>query len=55
MQRFKLWGNVRLVGWRVMVTGCDEDPMVDRQKEHMKMLVVKGVQIMSQFSEAIML
>lgn len=46
----KLWKNVRLLGWKVMVTGCDGDPMMDRQMEFVDMLVTKDVRVVGHFS-----
>ncbi|KAI8032023.1 Carboxylesterase 1 [Camellia lanceoleosa] len=42
--------RVRLLGWKVMVTGCEGDPLIDRQMEVAKMLKEKGVQVMAQFN-----
>ncbi|CAK7336654.1 unnamed protein product [Dovyalis caffra] len=47
----KLWENLRLLGWKVMVTGCDGDPMIDRQIEFVNMLVTRDVKVLSHFSE----
>ncbi|KAF2311815.1 hypothetical protein GH714_026867 [Hevea brasiliensis] len=47
----KLWENMRLLGWRVLVTGCDGDPTIDRQMELVEMLRAKNVGIASHFSE----
>ncbi|KAJ9128660.1 hypothetical protein P3X46_030643 [Hevea brasiliensis] len=47
----KLWENMRLLGWRVLVTGCDGDPTIDRQMELVEMLRATNVGIASHFSE----
>ncbi|XP_021730482.1 carboxylesterase 1-like [Chenopodium quinoa] len=44
-------GQVRDLGWRVMVVGCDGDPLLDRQVGLVKMLEEKGVIVKSMFSE----
>ncbi|KAI4351839.1 hypothetical protein L6164_006149 [Bauhinia variegata] len=39
------------LGWRVMVTGCGGDPLVDRQKELVKLLEHKAMQVVDHFVE----
>ncbi|KAL0299457.1 UNVERIFIED_CONTAM: putative carboxylesterase [Sesamum radiatum] len=43
--------KLRDQGWRVLVTGCDGDPMVDRQIGLVKMLKEKGVDAVGEFSK----
>ena len=38
-------------GWRVLVTGTGGDPMVDRQKEVMKMMEERKVKVVGHFTE----
>ncbi|CAK7337149.1 unnamed protein product [Dovyalis caffra] len=47
----KLWENLRLLGWKVLVTGCDGDPMIDRQMEFVNMLVTRDIKVLSHFSK----
>ncbi|KAG8381413.1 hypothetical protein BUALT_Bualt06G0119500 [Buddleja alternifolia] len=37
--------------WKIMVIGCDGDPLVDREIEFVKMLKEKGVDVVGEFSE----
>ncbi|XP_050221378.1 probable carboxylesterase 120 [Mercurialis annua] len=46
-----LWENIERLGWEVLVTGCDGDPMIDRQMEVVEMLKVKNVKVESHFRE----
>ncbi|PSS33136.1 Carboxylesterase [Actinidia chinensis var. chinensis] len=41
----------KLLGWKVIVTGCDGDPLIDRQMELVKILEKKGVQTIASFDE----
>ena len=45
----ELLDQIKLIGWKVLVTGCDGDPLVDRQIELAKMLEEKGVQVVGHF------
>lgn len=47
----KFWDKMRLLGWRVLVTGCNGDPTIDRQMELVQMLRAKNVGITGHFSE----
>ncbi|KAK4489479.1 hypothetical protein RD792_005288 [Penstemon davidsonii] len=43
--------KVKDQGWRLLVTGCDGDPLVDRQIEFVRMLKEKGLDAIDEFSE----
>ncbi|KAL3834540.1 hypothetical protein ACJIZ3_009276 [Penstemon smallii] len=43
--------NVKDQGWRLLVTGCCGDPLVDRQIEFMRMLKEKGLDVIGEFSD----
>ncbi|XP_041002722.1 carboxylesterase 1-like [Juglans microcarpa x Juglans regia] len=43
--------KIKLLGWRVLVTGCDGDPLIDRQMELIAMMEEKGVVVESQFGK----
>ncbi|XVF81814.1 hypothetical protein PTKIN_Ptkin15bG0186200 [Pterospermum kingtungense] len=45
----KLLDKVVSVGWRVLVTGCDGDPLIDRQIGLTKLMEEKGVKVVSNF------
>ncbi|KAF8044309.1 hypothetical protein BT93_A2333 [Corymbia citriodora subsp. variegata] len=50
----KLWEGVdkmRSLGWRLLVTGCDGDLLIDRQVEMAKLLKEKGLSVVSDFTE----
>ncbi|KAK4837613.1 hypothetical protein QYF36_006922 [Acer negundo] len=42
--------QIKRLGWQVMVTGCDGDPLIDRQIEVVKLMEEKGVKVMSHFA-----
>lgn len=42
---------MRSLGWRLLVTGCDGDPLIDRQVELVKLLKEKGLRVVSDFTE----
>ncbi|XP_030473303.2 carboxylesterase 1-like [Syzygium oleosum] len=44
-------GKMRSLGWRLLVIGCDGDPLIDRQVEFAKMLQEKGVSVARDFTE----
>ena len=39
------WDKIRSLGWRVMVVGCDEDPMIVRQMALVEWLKKLGVEV----------
>ncbi|XP_061349071.1 carboxylesterase 1-like [Gastrolobium bilobum] len=43
--------KIKELGWRVLVSGNGEDPLVDRGKELVKLMEEKGVQVVSDFEE----
>ncbi|KAF7813215.1 carboxylesterase 1-like [Senna tora] len=43
--------RVGRLGWRVLVTGCSGDPLVDRQVEVAKMMKERGVEVVGHFTE----
>ncbi|KAE8736465.1 Carboxylesterase 1 [Hibiscus syriacus] len=45
----KLLEKLASVGWRVFVTGCDGDPLIDRQVGLVKLMEEKGVKVASHF------
>lgn len=45
----KVLEKIRLFGWRVAVFGCDGDQLVDRQRELVKLLEGKSVNVVGQF------
>ncbi|KAI9160233.1 hypothetical protein LWI28_006405 [Acer negundo] len=42
--------QIKRLGWKVMVTGCDGDPLIERQIEVVKLMEEKGVKVMSHFA-----
>ena len=48
---FDQFDQIRELGWWVVVTGCDGDPLIDRQMELVEMLKKKGVKVEAQFNE----
>ncbi|KAK2653713.1 hypothetical protein Ddye_013569 [Dipteronia dyeriana] len=42
--------QIKLLRWKVMVTGCDGDPLIDRQIELVKFMEQKGVQVVGHFT-----
>ncbi|KAL9409570.1 hypothetical protein AB3S75_047892 [Citrus x aurantiifolia] len=47
----KLVDQIRLLGWKVMVIGCDRDPLIDRQIELVRMMEHKEMQVVTHFQE----
>ncbi|GLT49310.1 hypothetical protein SLA2020_228740 [Shorea laevis] len=47
--RSKLLKKVRSVGWRVLINGCEGDPLVDKQKEVVKLMEENGVEVIGHF------
>ncbi|KAM3688512.1 hypothetical protein ACJW31_10G156100 [Castanea mollissima] len=45
----KLLEKIRLLGWKVLVTGCDGDHLFDRQVELAKLLEEHGVHVVGHF------
>jgi len=45
----KLIEKIRVLGWRIFVSGSDGDPLFDRQVELVKMLEQKCVQAVAHF------
>jgi acetyl esterase/lipase len=43
--------KIKLLGWRVLVVGCDGDPLFDREVELAKLMEEKGVLVVRRFSE----
>ncbi|KAF3960813.1 hypothetical protein CMV_014502 [Castanea mollissima] len=49
---FDHFDQIRELGWWVVVTGCDGEPLIDRQMELVEMLKKKGVKVEAQFNAA---
>ncbi|KAJ4706130.1 carboxylesterase 1-like [Melia azedarach] len=47
----KLLEQMQLLGWKVMVTGCEGDPLIDRETELAKIMKEKGLKVVSHFVE----
>lgn len=47
----ELWEKMKARGWRVMVTGCDGDPLIDRERDMVRMMEDKGVNVVGHFEE----
>ncbi|KAJ1423879.1 Alpha/Beta hydrolase fold [Sesbania bispinosa] len=45
----RVFDRVRQVGWRVLVTGCDGDPLVDHQIALARLIEEKGVEVVKRF------
>lgn len=43
--------KMRELGWKVLVSGNGEDPLVDREKELVELMKEKGVYVVSDFQE----
>ncbi|OMO97971.1 Alpha/beta hydrolase-3 [Corchorus olitorius] len=43
--------KLKSLGWKVLINGCDGDPLVDRQMELMKLMEGKGVQVVGNFRD----
>ena len=43
--------QIRLAGWQVLVTGCNDDPLIDRQMELVKVLEKKCVAVIGSFHD----
>jgi acetyl esterase/lipase len=43
--------NIRRLGWSVLVTDCDGDPLVDRSIELVRLMKKKGVRVMGHFTK----
>jgi hypothetical protein len=45
--------RIKQLGWKILLTGCDGDPLIDRRVEFVEMLRRKGNEIMSYFGEGV--
>ncbi|KAL2556009.1 putative carboxylesterase [Forsythia ovata] len=43
--------QIKEQGWKILITGCDGDPLIDRQIELAKVLEEKGLRVVGEFSE----
>ena len=43
--------QIKELGWRLLVAGCDGDPLIDRQVAFVEMLKKKGVEVVAQFKQ----
>lgn len=48
--KLELLNKLKDQGWRFLVTGCDGDPLIDRQIELAKMLRENGIDVVEKFS-----
>lgn len=46
-----LWSEIKRLGWKIMVTGCDGDPLIDHQVKFVKNLKEGGIDVISRFCE----
>ncbi|GMJ13785.1 carboxyesterase 20 [Hibiscus trionum] len=46
---FGVLDEMERLGWRVLVTGCDGDQLIDRQTELVKMMEKKGIKVEGRF------
>ncbi|KAF8015889.1 hypothetical protein BT93_H1438 [Corymbia citriodora subsp. variegata] len=51
IELFEELEKMRSLGCRVLITGCDGDPLIDREVELAKMLQEKGVSVVTDFAE----
>lgn len=47
----KILDEIRALGWRVAVFGCQGDPLVDRDSDLVKLLHAKGIHVVGKFYE----
>ncbi|CAJ1977126.1 unnamed protein product [Sphenostylis stenocarpa] len=47
----RILDEIKVLGWRVAVFGCEGDPLVDRERELVKLLGHKGVHVVGKFYE----
>ncbi|KAL2540110.1 putative carboxylesterase [Abeliophyllum distichum] len=48
--KLELLDKIKGQGWKILVTGCDGDPLIDRQIELMNILKEKGLIVVGEFS-----
>ena len=46
-----LFDQVKLLGWKMLVTGSDDDPLTDRQVDLVRVLKELGVQVEGRFTQ----